>query len=617
MNRIKVIGLLEIITLVLFFIVLLGLFSVKIWDPDFWWHLKTGEYIYQTKSLPQTDPFAHTSLPKDPINPTSDRQKFILTQYWLAQIIFYKIYQLFNFQGIIYLRASILTLLIYLLYKGVRREGFGHYLSICLLIPAVVIFRYGYTGERPQLFSFLFSFLLVYILEGFRLSATLYPLPAKRYTLYTIPIIMLLWANLHGGFILGIVILIGYLFSETIKYITKRFGQSLQYSLLKSLTIVSILSILFSLLNPNSYKVISVLRELENGLYKGQIAEAFSPFKFISLGKYAPELITYFILLFLISLILLINIKRLDLTDVLILIGLTTMSLSAVRLISFFTPVATIMLARYGIRTIEGLNSIEGLTILKRVSEGIRSYLRAPLTKGAFSTLLSFSLIIVLIKGGLFNKGIKNENYPTGAIRFLKNNHIPGNMFNPYVWGGYLIWELYPDYKVFTDGRGLIEEIFFQQAKIMEAYPRDFGGIPEWKAFLKVYRVNFIVTFSVGQFVGRLVPLIPALLKDPEWHLIYMDDNSLIFLRENPQNMEMIKRFGMPKEWAWNEVAVEAGIKARDFRRNINFYITMGDAFFAKKSYKDAKVAYLKAKEIAPYNRIVIERLETLKTYGY
>lgn len=600
----------KIILFTLLLIFVFGLFSVEIWDPDFWWHLKTGEYISQTGSLPETDPFAYTSLPEDPIKPESKRIKFILTQYWFAQLIFYWVYKAFSFQGIIFLRALILTLIIFLIYRGVRREGAGFYTSVVLLIPSIIVFS-KFTGERPQLFSFLFAFLLVFLLENFRRRPT-----AKRY-LFPIPLLMLLWANLHGGFILGIVIILGYIFSEVIKYTTKRFGQPLPSRSLKTLCIAGFISILSSLINPNGYNVLPVLIELQKSLYMGMIIEAKSPLILIRSGFYNQELITYVILLSLSIPLLLVNIKRLDLTDVLIFAVLTAMSLSAARVIPFFTPVSTIMIARYAARTIEKLTQIERLISFEKIAERPLSFLKSPLTSIFFSTLLSAILIFMLIKGNLFKSGVEKDRYPEGAVRFLKENRISGNMFNPYVWGGYLIWTLYPDHKVFVDGRGLIEEIVFQGDRIFEASSLHFKDLPEWKAFLNAYNINFILTFSVDEFSGKLFPLIPALLNDIEWHLIYMDNNSLIFLKNSPENMEIINRFGMPKEWLWNEVVMEATIKANYFRRNSNFYITMGDAFFAKKTYQDAKAAYLKAWEINPDSNVIKKRLDLIKAYGF
>jgi hypothetical protein len=231
--------------------------------------------------------------------------------------------------------------------------------------------------------------------------------------------------------------------------------------------------------------------------------------------------------------------------------------------------------------------------------------------------VLSIALIIVINNADIFKSGIRMNKYPEGAARFLKENRIAGNMFNPYVWGGYLMWELYPDYKVFIDGRGLIGEVFFQEVRVLGASRQPVEQLPEWKAILKAYNVDFIITYSVDNFTGRLVPLIPALLNDPAWHLIYMDNISLIFLQERPEYRDIIDRFGLPKEWLWNEVAVEAALKAQDYGWNVNYSITMGDAFYAKGSYAEAKNAYVKALEKNAESEVVRKRLELLKSYGY
>jgi hypothetical protein len=593
----------------LIFIFILGLFSVEIRDSDLWWHLKTGEYIYQTGSLPDIDPFAYTSLQKDPVNPESKRIQFILKQYWLAQIIFYWIYYTFNFQGIIFLRSLILTSVIFLTYMAIRREHLSVFLSVTLLIPGVIIFSSNYTGERPQLFSFFFSFLIIYLLEGFRQRSSLsndqssLDKTGNNFYLWPIPLVMLLWANLHGGYIVGIGIIFGYLFSELFKYRMKRFGITLSHSSLKSLTIISILSFIASFINPNGFNVVSILLELQKSRYKETIIEAMSPF---TIGIDYVNVFIFFILLALSCIILFINLKKLDLTDIVIFSGLTVMSLSAVRFIPFFTPVAILIIARYGVHIPDKILWIRKLDSLQRIIGKI------------FPIIFSIMLIVAYTQYEVFTKsGIRPNKYPEGAVKFLKSNAISGNMFNTYNWGGYLIWSLYPDYKVFIDGRGLIEEVYFQYMNILTANTQDFKGIPLWKAYLQSYNVEFIITFSVDQFAGTLVPLIPAVLNDPEWHLVYMDNISLVFVRESFQNRHIIDRFGIPKEWLWNEVVTEAAIKSKNSPHRINFLITIGDAFFSKKGYEEAKGAYLKALEIDPNNSIVNDRLQFLKTYGY
>jgi len=652
--------------LIIIFIFILGLFSVEIKDPDFWWHLKTGEYISQTKSLPETDPFAFTSTPKDPLSPESVRIKFILTQYWLAQVLFSWIYQSFGFQGIIFLRAFILTLLVFLIYRGIRREGTGFHLSIALTIPAVLIMQ-TFTGERPQLFSFLFSFLIIFLLEGFKQrSRRLKPaatlnfrwkvsllqndFPSTVYYLLPTVFIMFLWANMHGGFIVGIALLLCYLVAEWIKYFwfnrksvaiqttealldspiesgnDKKRGleddeneahknvipvktgiQSVSFNStplpigkLKLLSGVIIVSVLFSLINPNTYTVIPFLVELESGAYKGMIVEAMSPVLLFRSGFYEIQFFIFFALLFVSSLFFLVKMKNLDLTDVVVFTMLAVASLSVARFIPFFAPLSILMIARYG------------QTLMQRVPKVFDTIMRN--IEVPLNSFLIIVLILMLINGNLFKQGIRGNKYPEGAARFLKENRVPGNMFNPYVWGGYLIWALYPEYKVFIDGRGLIPEVFFQEVRVLEASQKPVEGLPEWKAFLNAYKINFIIAFSVGNFSGRLVPLIHALLNDPEWHLVYMDNISLVFVRDSEDNSGIIRQFSFPKEWLWNEVAVEAALKAKDSPNRGNYYETMGDAFFAKRSYIEAREAYTKALDLKPGNTRLRNQIDLLES---
>jgi hypothetical protein len=625
MNKIFV-KLSRIILLGFAFFFIFAVFNAKVWDPDFWWHLKTGEYIYHTKALPDKDPFAYTSLPKDPIHPDSPRIKFILTQYWLAQLLFYAIYNSFGLQGIIYMRALILTLLVFLVYKSLRREGAYFYISAALLIPLVMVL-FHFTGERPQLFSFLFTFLLIFLIEGYKKASMNRPengrqRPAGRFSptvryLLPVPIIMLVWANMHGGVILGVVIILGYICSETLKYVLKMRSKSLPPGSFKPLLIAGLAGIAASLVNPNGYNVVPLLIELDKSRYMNMIVEAKSPLVFVKLGYYTQELFIFLALVAAGIILFLINIRKLDITDAVLFAGLAGMSLSAARVIPFFVPMAILMITRYGIKTFETINEKEWIIPLRKIIEKPVYVFKGPVLSIVSAIAIIVSLVIVFNNNHLFRKGIRSGRFPEGAARFLKENRIYGNMYNPYVWGGYLIWALYPDYKVFIDGRALIEEIFYENDRIIGASSLNFGGIPQWKAMLDAYRINIIVTFSVADFSGKLVPLIPALYNDPEWHLVYFDNISLVFLRDTPDNRKILEKYDLPKEWLWNEVITEAAQKLRDFRANANYYVTVGDALFAKKSYEDALYAYKAALAKSPDNVYVKEKLNLLENMKF
>jgi len=614
-------GIAKSVFVLLVFIYIFGLFSEKIWDPDFWWHLKTGEYISQTGAIPTQDPFAFTSLAKDPIDPDSRRIRFILAQYWLAQVILFLVFKAFSFQGIIALRAALLTLIIFMVWRSVRREGIGFFISLFLLIPGVIVFM-EYTGERPQLFSFVFSFLLIYLLDSFRkrsLSAPQDAMPSARCLilyLIPVPVLMTLWANMHGGFIIGLIILSIYLLSETIKYLSGKFNPLPRKAFMLLFTAGAI-AIPASFINPNGFNVLHVLLELEKSGYKSMIVEAMSPLYFLSTGYYNLELIAYFILLILCTVLFILNIRSLDITDALVFAGFSAFSLSAARVIPFFVPMAIVMLAKQLLILWERFSlTLMGKNLLSYLQKPA-AFLKSSYAQIMLSSVLTIVLLVIMVNSSLFQKGISKGRYPEGAAQFIKSARLPGNMFNPYVWGGYLIWELYPDYKVFIDGRGLIEEVYFQEVRITGADSRDFNGMPAWKAMLRAYEINFIVTFSVDIFSGRLSPFIPALLNDKEWQLVYMDNISLVFIRDRLENKEIISNYGMPKEWAWNEVITEANIKSRAFPGKSTFFVTMGDAFLQKGSYAEAKMAFRKALAIQPGNPRAKEQLEIMNSYGY
>lgn len=614
---------LTIILLILAVITVFGISSGPISSADFWWHLKSGQHIWETKSLPSTDPFSFTTE-WDPIDPQMERNKgFTLKQAWLGQVIMYGMYRLFSFEGIIYLRAVLLTLVIILLYKIARREGLGLHASLFMTLPAVIIFA-GFTPERPQLFSFLFFTLMVFLLEKFRRNSlqSRRPKPAATsrnslstgYYLLSTAFILLLWSNIHGGFFLGIILLFVYFSAELMKYITKSFGTPLPLNSLKALGLTAIVSSLASLANPNGYSVFIVLMERRHGVYRYLISETISTIDHMRMGLIGPELITFLFLLLLCLIFFLFHIKKMDLTDALTVIIFGASGIYLFRLIPFFVPLAVVFISRY--RMI--------------FSERFRTSRNDNHAKVTFpvSALLSLFLIFALVKGNLFggiittnlfqgSPAIVEHKYPEKAAKFLQDSGLRGNMFNPLDWGGYLMWSLYPNYKVFVDGRGLREDVVVNASKIMAAVKNEVHGMPEWKAYLAYYEVSLIITYSVDHFTGRLIPLIPALLNDPEWALIYADDISLIFAKDSPENSTIISKYALPKEYTWREVISEAQLKSGGFFSKdvrINFLITIGDAFLSLKEYQQAWDVYAQAWQLAPDNRMVGSRLQFLNS---
>ena len=163
-----------------------------IYDPDFWWHLKTGETIVQGGELLESDPFSFHET-----NGVSAREKIILKGYWLWQVAAYNLYSLLGLNGVLLLKfLTVVAMATTLVLQFYRKR-----ISVGLAAPLLVVgfwLTSNFPLERPQAVSFLFAIILVGLLTSVRRGGRLGP---------SLPIIMCLWANVHSGFVFGDLIL--------------------------------------------------------------------------------------------------------------------------------------------------------------------------------------------------------------------------------------------------------------------------------------------------------------------------------------------------------------------------------------------------------------------------
>ena len=181
---------LRVLLLCLTAAVWLGWFSPEISDTDFWWHLKTGQYLAQSHALPVPDPFAYTTAASRPTYAGEARVRYFnLTHEWLAQLVFYGVWRGAGFAGLVLFRAVLLAGFCALVGLVARRRGGGFYRSLAAAFAAAGVAA-RFAVDRPYLFTFLFLALAVAILEcGWRV--------------WLLPPLLLVWANCHGGYVLG------------------------------------------------------------------------------------------------------------------------------------------------------------------------------------------------------------------------------------------------------------------------------------------------------------------------------------------------------------------------------------------------------------------------------
>ena len=174
---------------------LLGLFSTEVADTDFWWHLKTGEYIVQHRSVPVPDPFSYTADLGKPAYPGEERIRYFnLTHEWLAQALWYVIYRVGGFPAVVLFKALLLSGFCGL--AGVlaarrteTKPGELPYWGLAAAAATATLASL-FSADRPALVSFFLLAVFAWILE-------------RGGPLWILPVLSLVWANAHGGYFLG------------------------------------------------------------------------------------------------------------------------------------------------------------------------------------------------------------------------------------------------------------------------------------------------------------------------------------------------------------------------------------------------------------------------------
>lgn len=567
------------------FILLLSIISLLDWidsisDTDFFWHIATGRWIVDNKTLPEADPFSFTT---PEIRTT--REKFILTSYWLSQVLYYSLYSILGYPGILLLRVIIALSIIYFLFKRLSRKGISPMIYLPLILFAMLILIMNYKWERPQTFSFVFFGILLYLLDELK--------DGKKYTLYIVPPLMLLWANMHGGFILGQGVLFIYIIGE----IAKKFISSEKIN--KNLLLTSTTGILLAFINPNTYGAIRETLTTESTITEG-ITEFMSTFEFFKTTG-ALQIPMYWLLLIASCGAIIFKLKKgINVTELLLFSIFGYFSFVHVRYLAFFVIFAIPLVGEF-------LSSLRW-------------------KRAVLASLVSLSLIACIVVQLRYNilMNLKNINafaegnfvspyFPEKSVNFIVENTQKKRIYNYYDWGGYLIWHLYPEKAVFIDGRQLHENAFMLSQAIDNAYIEPYvAGIPYWKAILKSYNIDCVVIPAFRRF-GDVIPLFKELLFDEEWAPVFYHENSVVFIKRIPENYRITYIFSRPKEYVLNYMINFVDSIIRQSPYLVNFHIAKGDLLLIAGRIYEAEQTYRRALELFPFHAIAQERLNGLK----
>ena len=485
-----------------FWITLLAIFAMASRisvDTDSWWHLRAGQWIVENRQVLQTDPFSYTRYEEAWHYPG-----------WLAEVPMYAIYWAFGPGGLNLWTAAMVMLTFWFIWKTLTG---GEFLRAFVLILAATSSGV-YWAARPHLVTFVFSAAYLWILNDWSDDR----LPSVSRRLWWLPVMMVLWANSHGGFAVGFIIwgvyMIGRLKIEGLRLVENKRQGSI-FNLLppsRQLLMVGVAMIVAVCLNPSGpVMLLYAFKTINIGVLQDFIQEWQSP----NFHEWAVQPFMWLVLILLG--VLGVSKQRIRLEDYLLLAGFGYLGFVAARNIALFALAAPMVLTRHAAPLLEELGE----------RWGFRLPARSPARLARGQSILNWILLGVLIlavgvKSSLVIPQSENETHfratlPVAAVEYIRDEQPNGRLFNSYNWGGYLQWAL-PEYPVFVDGRTDLygDEIILQWIQVVQA---DDG----WQTVLDDWDVNLVLIEPVRPLARELA--------NEDWQLLYEDDLAVVYGR--------------------------------------------------------------------------------------
>ena len=517
-----------VVFFLLFFYLALLVQPINMQTADLGRHLKNGQIFFQDWQIPQTNLYSYTYPDRPFIN-----------HHWGTGVIFYAVYTLGDFPGLslFFIALSLLTFFIFWKIAKLLGADFRLTALIALVVIPILASR---VEIRPEVFSYLFLGIFLWMLLSWQKNRL-----ATKW-LMLLPVLELLWVNIHIYFFLGGVAVLALILENIYDFYIRKNNlakdklrpsvergstESSRTNVKKLIAVLAGLG-LAVLLNPSGYHgalyPLFIMKDFGYRLFENQ------SFWFIeNLFSYPPAL--YFKILLAVFIA-----------------GWVWRIISAISKKSSFSPAVFLLsvffvyLALTAVRNFAVFGYLAlavapaNLSFPAGTHTGRRSNFLA-----AILLIITLSLILVINPGFWRTRpgfGLGLIENTDKSMEFFKKENLRGPILNNYDNGGYLIFHLYPQEKVFVDNRP-------------EAYPLSFFQdtyIPLQEDNNKFLEVDQKYNFNVIYFWRHdLTPwgqkFLVSRIDDTAWAPVYLDDFAIIFLKRNKQNATVIDTYEIPR----------------------------------------------------------------------
>jgi hypothetical protein len=477
-------------------------------DGDAARHLTVGDYLLSTGRALHEDVFSFTML----------GQPFVAYE-WLAEVASAASYRALGLAGPVLLHGATIALTFSLVLARLRRRGDSPLLAVAVVMLATATALVHWLA-RPHVFTFLGTAVFCLVLDDWRAGRL------SRKWLWLLPGAMVFWTNLHGGFLVGLLLLATYLGADTLRWL---FGTRVTATgaarAVRELGPVALVTLAATCVNPVGPALLAhVFGWFGNTLLINVTGEYHSPdFHLASLRAFAVMIIAAIASVAW-------SRRRPSLHEGLLLLGFLYLALYSGRNVPLFAIVVAPMLARQlaGIPLPGGRLSTSVVRItawfarrdqaVGRMDARSRSHLW-PVT-----ALVGLTVVAFVQHDTIAPLGVQFDpaRQPVSAVAYLKAHPIQGHMFNKFEWGGYLLHELWPAQQVFIDG----QTDFYGEALTQEYL--DVADVkPAWRDVLNRYDVRWVI-YRSGTALEQV------LIESGEWDTVYRDSMAVVLSRRAP-----------------------------------------------------------------------------------
>jgi hypothetical protein len=569
----------------------------QVYDYDVGYHLATGAWIDANGRLPASDPFSFTRAG----HPWPIQQGASAWLIWRA-------HQLGGVEGLILFKAGIVALIYAIVFWVAWRESGSLVLACAATALGVCAGRYRFF-ERPMLFSALGLAALWACVTAYRRSHR------TRFLVAGVAILTV-WANLHAGWIDGVILLGAFALSGVIAWAFTRYGlradrravprpaPSLYAPWVALAAAIALSAISLWILNPVGPRVLLISFDMFRSLWFQTHVAEFQP---LPPGNFGA---------------------------VWALLGLTALALAIAwaRNRARASDALVFGVFAWGTITVNRQMlplSVLAPSILATHLALVADRTLAPATRAALRTAAGLALAAAMAYGAWtgfvggdrfrFGFGFDERTHPLGAYRFIEANALPGEVWNEDAWGGSFLWHFWPRRRDFVDNRlEVFDEAFFRKV-----YVPVRGAQAGWERTLDRYGVNTLLM----QMTDKPIGIQGAAFRSPRWALVYWDDRAAVYVRRTPATEALVARHGyrvvnpndliaslsrpaaLPAAVVELERAVAAAPRAA---RPLN---ALGVAYGMSRRYADASTMFERALAVDPNFDAARTNLQTARRH--